>query len=70
MMVDGKPWGPANDVCHGVGLPNITKPMARLDEDAKLTLLLFMSGQRRKTWVVNEAGLYTLQVFTTVSIQN
>lgn len=35
--------------------------MARLDEDEKLTSTILMSGQRRRIWVVNEAGLYSMK---------
>lgn len=31
-----------------------------LDDDEKLTVLLDRSGQKRKTWMVNESGLYHL----------
>ena len=59
--VDGKPWFAVDNICDstGKGVPkNVVK---NLDEDEKnLMALEAPSGQRRRKWVVSEAGLYTL----------
>ena len=56
----GNPWFVAQDVCEILDLGNITMAMDRLDEDEKLTSLILKSGQKRKTWIINESGLYNL----------
>ncbi len=34
--------------------------LQKLDDDEKLTQKIFVSGQARKMWTINESGLYTL----------
>jgi len=59
---DEQSWFPGVDICNilGYAMPsNIIKD--NLDEDErKLTNLPDGSGQTRKTWIVNESGLYSL----------
>jgi prophage antirepressor-like protein len=57
---DGKPSWIAKDVCKILGLNDVGKAVEKLDADEKLTRKLFVSGQNRPIWLVNEAGLYTL----------
>ena len=57
---DGEPWWVAKDVCDVLGLSDTNKALLPLEEDEKLTRILFGSGQRRKVWLINESGLYTL----------
>ena len=59
-MVDGKPWFVAKDVCGALGLSDVSKAVERLDDDEKLTRKLFVSGQNRDMWLVNESGMYAL----------
>lgn len=59
-MLDGEPWFVAKDVCDALALSEVSNTLLRLDEDEKLTRLLFVSGQGRQMWLVNESGLYNL----------
>jgi len=54
------PWFIAKDLVNTLGLSDVSKAMERLDDDEKLTRKLFVSGQHRDTWIVNESGLYNL----------
>lgn len=53
-------WFVARDVCEVLELSDVSKAVSRLDEDEKLTRTLFVSGQNREVWLVNEPGLYSL----------
>jgi len=59
---EGQIWFAGIDVCNILGYAmssNVIKD--NLDEDErKLTNLTDGSGQQRKTWVINEFGLYSL----------
>ena len=57
---DGEPWFVAKDVCMILEHSDTSMAVKRLDEDEKLTQTMFVSGQNRKTWLVNEPGLYSL----------
>lgn len=50
----------AADVCEFLGLKNVSRAIASLDDDEKLTLSLVRSGQKYEMWVINESGLYSL----------
>ena len=56
----GEPWWIAKDICAVLGLDDVSKAMERLDDDEKLTRKIFVSGQNRDVWTVNEPGLYAL----------
>lgn len=56
----GNPWFVAQDVCDFLEIVNTTQAMDRLDEDEKLAYSLHRSGQKRKTWIISESGLYNL----------
>jgi prophage antirepressor-like protein len=61
MLDDQKnPWWIAKNVCDILGLTNITMALSRIDDDEKLTSKIFISGQRREVWLINEPGLYSL----------
>lgn len=60
VIKDGEPWFVARDVCDVLDHSDTSMAMRRLDEDEKLTQTMFVSGQNREVWLVNEAGLYTL----------
>lgn len=54
-------WFAGIDVCNILGLENPTQSVESLDEDEKkLDYVLDSSGQQRKTWTINEFGLYSL----------
>lgn len=57
---DGNPWFVARDVCEVLDLSDTSMAIRRLDEDEKLTQTMFVSGQNREVWLVNEPGLYAL----------
>ncbi|MEH7521972.1 phage antirepressor [Bacillus sp. JJ1503] len=55
---ENQPWFVAKDVCEIFS--QVSKAVERLDDDEKLMGTLFLSGQNRQTWFVNESGLYEL----------
>ena len=57
---DGESWFIAKDICCALGLQDVSMTVKRLDDDEKLIQTLFVSGQGRETWTVNESGLYGL----------
>lgn len=62
MAIGSQPWFVAKDVCGVLGLENASRATALLDDDEVLDLPLVspVTGQRRKTLLVNESGLYNL----------
>jgi prophage antirepressor-like protein len=60
LVVENEPWLVAKDVCDILGLSDTNKALNGLDDDEKLTRKIFVSGQNRKMWVINESGLYAL----------
>ena len=59
-IIDGNPWLVAKDLCDYLELGNISMALERLDDDEKLTRKVFVSGQDRTMWLVNESGTYAL----------
>jgi prophage antirepressor-like protein len=57
---DGEPLWIAQDICNTLNLDDVSKAMERLDDDEKLIRKLFVSGQKRNVWIINEPGLYSL----------
>ncbi|MDP3914368.1 MAG: Bro-N domain-containing protein [Bacteroidota bacterium] len=56
-------WFAGIDVCNILEYANSTQVIEKLDEDErKLDYLTDSSGQRRKTWTINESGLYSLML--------
>jgi prophage antirepressor-like protein len=53
-------WFVAKDICEILDHSQVSKAVERLDEDEKLLGTIFLSGQNRETWLVNESGLYSL----------
>lgn len=54
-------WFAGIDVCNILNYAKPTQAIEKLDEDErKLDLVKEGSGQRRKTWMINESGLYSL----------
>lgn len=60
LTIKGEPYFAAKDVCDILQLADVSMTMGRLDDDEKLTQVLFVSGQKREMWFVNESGLYNL----------
>lgn len=60
LTIKGEPWFAAKDVCDILQLTDVSKTMERLDDDEKLIRVLFVSGQNREMWFVNESGMYNL----------
>lgn len=58
VMIDGKPWFVAVDVCRALELKNTTVALKSLAEDEKSKFNLGLSGGA--TNCVNESGLYRL----------
>jgi|GEM_PF-910987 len=56
----GEPLWVAQDVCAVLEYKEVSKTVAKLDEDEKLTRKFFVSGQNRDMMCVTESGLYTL----------
>lgn len=53
-------WFVAKDVCDILEHSQVSKAVERLDDDEKLMGTIFLSGQNRETWLINESGLYSL----------
>lgn len=60
---NGETWFVARDVCDCLELTDTSKSLERLRDSEKLIRKIFVSGQHRETWLVNEPGLYRL-IFT------
>lgn len=60
IVKDGTPWWMVKDVCDVLGHSDASTAVRRLDDDEKLTQTMFVSGQNREVWLVNEPGLYSL----------
>lgn len=50
----------AKDVAEWIEHSDVSMMLRKVDEDEKLIQTLFVSGQGRETWTVNESGLYGL----------
>lgn len=58
--ISNQPWFIAKDVCTALELSEVSNTVKRLDDDEKLTRTVFVSGQGREMWFINESGLYNL----------
>lgn len=58
--IGNQPWFIAKDVCTALELSEVSNTVKRLDDDEKLTRTVFVSGQGREMWFINESGLYNL----------
>lgn len=58
--IENNPWFVAKDICDVLQLTEVSNTLNRLDDDEKLMRTLFVSGQGRQMWLVNESGLYNL----------
>jgi anti-repressor protein len=59
-LINDQPYFLAKDVCEILEHSDTRKAVSRLDEDEKLIGTIFLSGQNREVWFINEAGLYSL----------
>ena len=57
---DNNPLFIAKQVCNVLGLSDVSMSLKKLDDDEKLIQKLFVSGQYRKIFLVNESGFYNL----------
>ena len=56
-----EPWWVAKEICDALGLENVTRACARLDEDEKNTITLSKCiPGNPETVIVNEPGMYSL----------
>lgn len=60
VLMDNQPWFVARDVCNILELSDTEVALRKLDEDEKLTRKLYVSGQEREVYLINESGLYFL----------
>lgn len=60
-------WFAGVDVCNILEYQNATDIIEKKldDDEKKLDYLTDISGQRRKTWTINESGLYSLILSST-----
>lgn len=59
-------WFAGIDVCNILGYAKASTTIEKLDDDErKLEYLRDTSGQQRKTWILNEFGLYSLILTST-----
>jgi prophage antirepressor-like protein len=67
-LINDEPWFVAKDVCEILALKNVSQALNAdpdkgtlgLDDDEKLRCRIYISGQHRELWLVNESGLYNL----------
>src|SRR5690606_31118183 len=58
--IKGETWFLVSDVCRFLEIQNNAQSIQSVDGDDKLLYTLHIAGQNRKTWFVNESGLYNL----------
>lgn len=58
--INNQAWFIAKDICTALELSEVSNTVKRLDDDEKLTRTVFVSGQGREMWFINESGLYNL----------
>lgn len=57
---NGEIWFVAKDVCDALEITNSRNAYARLDDEEKLTSVLWTGGQNREMTIVSESGLYKI----------
>jgi prophage antirepressor-like protein len=68
VTINENPWFVAKDVCQTLGLTDVSQALngnenkgtIGLDDDEKLMHRIYVSGQMRQMWCVNESGMYAL----------
>ena len=59
-VINQNPYFIAKDVCGALDLKDTEVSLRKLEDDEKLMRKLYVSGQNRDVWLVNESGLYNL----------
>lgn len=58
---DGEPWWVVKDICDSLGLSNPSETVKRIDSDDLSQIEVIDGlGRKQKTYVVNQAGVYSL----------
>jgi len=60
LLFEGEPWFIGKDICGALELADTETALRKLDDDEKLLRKVYVSGQDREVWLVNESGLYSL----------
>lgn len=60
VIIDGKVWAVAIDVCRALGISDTSNAVKTLDDDEKGTYIISTLGGPQEMLVVNEPGLYRL----------
>ncbi len=60
VIIDGKVWAVAADVCRSLGISDTSNAVKTLDDDEKGTYIISTIGGPQEMLVVNEPGLYRL----------
>lgn len=60
ITINKEPWFLGFDICRALELKDTGRAVEKLDDYEKLTRKVFVSGQNREVWLVNESGLYNL----------
>jgi prophage antirepressor-like protein len=55
-IIEGNPWFVAKDVCEILDIKDSSQAVERLDNEEKLIRKLYVSGQDRELWTLNESG--------------
>nr|WP_202877295.1 Bro-N domain-containing protein [Brevibacillus laterosporus] len=55
VIKEGELWFLASDVCSVLEHSDTSMAIKRLDLDEKLTQTMFVSGQNRDVWLINES---------------
>ena len=65
--IDGEPWLVGKDVATALGYTDTDQAIRRhVDDEDKLTRSVDGSGQNREMYVINESGLYSLILSSTM----
>lgn len=59
-VINQNPFFIAKDVCEALDLKDTEVSLRKLEDDEKLMRKLYVSGQNRDMWLINESGLYNL----------
>ena len=60
LMIDGKPWFAAKDVCKVLELTNVGQALSRLDDDERGSFKMMTPGGMQNVAFVDESGFYSL----------
>jgi len=60
IMVEEQTWFVALDIINILNISDNSQAVEKLDEDEKLMRKIYVAGQKRDTWTINEFGLYRI----------